>query len=89
MDAGGLWGHVPICRIKLMVWWRLGPGDLRWRTKSQRQCFLIPEERVGVLTPGAVGLGPGMSLGKESQVSTCFARMPKKLPLWNNTVIGC
>lgn len=29
------------------------------------------------------GSGPGTSLGKESQVSTCFARMPKKLPLWN------
>lgn len=23
-------------RIKLMVPWRLGPGDLRWKAKSQR-----------------------------------------------------
>lgn len=47
-------------RIKLTVPWRSGPGDLRWKAKSQR---FRSGGRVGVLTLSAMGLGPGMSLG--------------------------
>lgn len=74
-------------RTKLTVPWRWGPGDLR--RKSQRHCFLVPEKRVGDSTLRSVGLEPGVNLGKESRVSTCFARVPRKFLLWNSTVIIC
>lgn len=93
MDSGDLWGHAPSCRArenKAHGAVEIGPWRPHMEGKESEAIHsLVPEERVHVLTPRAVGLGPGMNLGKVSRVSTCFAGVPRSSLLWNSTVIKC
>lgn len=88
MNSRGLWGHVPSCRArenKAHSAVEMGP----WRPQMEESEALLSRSREESRTLRSVGLEPGVNLGKESRVSTCFARVPRKFLLWNSTVIIC